>query len=96
MSTLSASDRTRIITKIAQKERQLVAANAAYESALGNAEAQSYKFDSGEGQQSVTRRRPSEIRKEIDALESQIGRLYRQLNGTGLVNMNLRRRGGLW
>lgn len=93
MSTLSSTERTRIQQQITLKESQLAAANTSYLSALQNAEAQSYKFDSGEGQQSVTRRRPSDIAHEINRLESEISRLYRRLDGTGLCNMNLRRRG---
>lgn len=96
MSTLSSKERARIQTQITSKEAQLAVANDAYLSALKNAEAQSYKFDSGEGQQSVTRRRPKEIGEEVRRLEAEIDRLYRRLNGTGLHTMNLRRRGTIW
>lgn len=80
-----------IQAQLAQKRSQLAAANAAYEAALGNSEVQTYRFSSGEGDQSTTRRKPAEIRVEIKSLEQEIKRLERRLSGGGLCTMNLRR-----
>ena len=50
-----------------------------------------YKFDSGEGSQSTVFRSVSEVSRTIRQLESQIDRLYRELLGHTIVNVNLRR-----
>lgn len=91
MAYLSSTDRARITAQIATKEAQLAAANAAYLDALTNAEVSSYKLDTGEGSQMVSRRNPTQLQKVINQLEAEIERLYRRLNGSGLCNMNLRR-----
>jgi hypothetical protein len=93
MAYLTPALRSRIQLQIATKELQLEAANNSLTAALGNAEVQTYQFDSGEGRQSTTRRKPEEIIRVIRQLESEIERLYRRLSGSGLVNMNLRRIG---
>lgn len=92
MSYLPADERSRILAEIAAKEEQLTAANAAYLRALSGSDVQSYRFDSGEGSQSASRRKPKEIADEIEALEAGLSRLRRRLSGTGVVNLNLRRR----
>lgn len=92
MSYLDPGQRRAIYAQITTKQAQLVAANTAYLSALGNSEIQGYSFSSGEGDQKANRRKPEEIRNEIAYLESDLCRLYRQINGKGIVNMNLRRR----
>jgi hypothetical protein len=92
MSYLHPTVRARINAQITTKELQLAAANTAYTAALENAEVQGYVFDSGEGKQATTRRKPAEIRKEITQLENEINALYARLSGTGVCTMNLRRR----
>lgn len=92
MGYLSAKIRNRIKAKIALKESQLAAANAAYLQALGSADVESYKFDSREGKQETTLRSPSVILKQIEMLESDLDRLYRRLEGGGIISFNLRRR----
>lgn len=82
-----------IQAELAELNEQLTAAQTAYKAALANSEVQSYFFDSGEGKQSGTRRKPAEIRKEIESIKSDIASLTQKLNGTGIVRMNLRRRG---
>ena len=90
MSYLNSSDRTRILSQIATKEAQLTAANTALTEALGT-DVQSYSFDSGEGKQSTTRRKLKELQDAVRGLEAELDRLYRRINGSGLVTMNLRR-----
>lgn len=92
MAYLSPSQTARIQATLSIKEAQLSAAQAAYLKALESGDTESYLFDSREGKQSTTLRSPSVLSKEIRQLESEIERLYRRLSGTGLVNMNLRRR----
>jgi uncharacterized small protein (DUF1192 family) len=92
MAYLHPTIRARIEAQINTKTAQLAAANASYTAALTNSEIQTYTFDSGEGKQSTTRRKPAEIAAAIRILESEIDRLQRRLDGTSIVNLNLRRR----
>jgi hypothetical protein len=94
MGCLSPSQIAGIKAEISILDEQITAAQAAYLSSLGNAEIETYRFDSGDGSQRADRRNPATIRKEIEALKSSRARLSRELNGTSNVNMNLRRRGG--
>lgn len=81
-----------LIAQITLKQTQLTEANAVLSAALElGGETQSYTFNSGEGQQSATKRPLNEIYDIIERLEAEIARIYRKLNGTGLVNLNLRR-----
>jgi len=91
MSYLHPAQRARIMALITAKEALLAKANAAYSSALENSEVQNYLIDTGEGKQATSRRKPSEIRIEITALEAEIDGLYNRLGGRGIVCMNLRR-----
>lgn len=94
MGHLSATELARIQAQITAKEAQLAAANDAYTAALTDGHIQSYKFDSGEGSQQTTRRRPSDLAAEVNRLEQDLNRLYRRIDGgSGVVTMNLRRRG---
>lgn len=81
-----------IQAEISQLKEQLTVARTAYTQSLTNADVQSYFFDSGEGKQSATRRKPKEIRDEIEALERQIAQLEQRLRpGGGILSMRLRR-----
>ena len=91
MSYLPSATVARINAQIATKEAQLAAANAAYTASLESSDTESYTLDTKEGKQSTTLRSPTVIKKQINELESDLDRLYRRLNGSGLVNMNLRR-----
>lgn len=92
MSCLPSQIEARVRAQIAKLEPLLTLAYTAYTAALGEADVESYKFDSKEGSQQTSMRSPSVVLKQIDMLESQLSRLYRRLEGGGLVNMNLRRR----
>ena len=92
MATLSSPIRARLTATLAVKEQQLTLVQAAYTKALESGDTESYKFDSREGKQETVLRSPSVLSKEIRILEAEINRLYNRLDGTGLVNMNLRRR----
>lgn len=92
MSCISSTERARIVAQITTKEAQLAALNTAYTAALTASEIKSYKFDTGEGSQSTTRRDPAELYSQIRQIEMQLDRLYRRLNGGGIVNLNMRRR----
>lgn len=91
MAYLPPDIRARIEAQITSKTEQLAAVNTAYLNSLTNAEIQTYTLDTGEGKQSTTRRKPEELQRAIRILETDLERLYRRLNGGGLVNMNLRR-----
>lgn len=68
---------------------------AAYEASLTDGDIAKYRLDTGSGsggEQETTLRSPAVLLQQIDTLEKQIDRLYRQLEGGGVVNMNLRRR----
>ena len=92
MSYLDPALQSVIRSRIVRKQAQLDSAYDALDEALKNAEIQSYQFDSGEGKQATTRRKPEELQKMISMLESDIARLYNRLSGKGVVNMSLRRR----
>jgi wobble nucleotide-excising tRNase len=66
-------------------------AMVAYEDALTTSSLQEYTFNSGDGSQRALRRKPEEIRKEIEALEAAIAQIDKKLNGTGIIHVQLRR-----
>ena len=93
---LQKSRRERIIKRIEVKEAQ----RDALEDALlngataGGGYVLSYNFNSGEGSQQTQYRRYDEVKRMIDRLDSEIERLYRKIENTGLATINLRRKGG--
>jgi hypothetical protein len=91
MTCISQSRRAEIIAAIEKKQAQLAIVQATYERALAQ-ENESYTFDSGEGRQQAKFRGLDKIADQIDRLESQIAALQRKLSGTGVVNVNLRRK----
>lgn len=95
MSCLSTKRRARLQARITLREAQLVAANAAYDASLTDADVSKYRLDTGGGaggEQETALRSPAVLLGMVNALESQLDRMYRQLEGGGIVNMNLRRR----
>lgn len=91
MTCTSSSRRTRLIARLAKREASLVIVEATYDELLANG-IELYRFDSTEGEQQTKRRKLSEVKGQIDSLTAEIDSIRRTLNGTGVVNMNLRRR----
>jgi len=91
MSYLTAAQIARIKARITVKEAALAGLDAAYTDA--QTKIKEYRFDSGEGSQRVMHRDLAEFSRQIAVLESEIDALYRRLDGTGVVNMGLRRHG---
>ena len=79
--------------QIAECEAKLVALNAAYDAATPGFGIEEYRFDSGDASQKAIRRKPKEIREEIQYWQSRCDRLNRQKNGFGSLNSKLQRRG---
>ena len=92
MSCITVQQKIEIQRRIAVLDSQLAAANDAYTDCLTNMAIKDYQFSGGEGSQSVSRRKPAELSQVIDRLQAQRDRLQRKLDGTGIVNMNMRRK----
>ena len=80
-----------MLARLAKREASLVIAEASYDELLAS-NVEMYRFDSTEGEQTTKRRKIQEMRDQIQILESEIDNIRRRLNGTGIVNMNMRRR----
>lgn len=91
MSCLSSSKRERIIAQIERIDTLLTASYTAFEAAAGT-EVKKYRFDSAEASQMAEVRDLDEMLDNIDRLEKRKDSLIRRLNGTGIVNMNMRRK----
>lgn len=91
MPCLSSSKRERILAQITTIDTALEAANTAFLNAAGT-EVKKYRFDSAEASQQAELRDLDEILDTIDRLEKRKESLIRKLNGTGVVNMNMRRK----
>jgi len=90
MSCLSPARAAELKAELAKKKAQLLKLETAYDA--GSIEIEAFTFDSGEARQSSKFRSLKELGEQIDRFESQIRRISGKLNGTGLMNMNLRRR----
>lgn len=90
MACILSSTRTRLIARIAKNEELLEKAETALSNALNHIK--EFRLDTGEGSQKTEYKDPRQLQQIIDSLESSIERDYRRLNGTGIVNMNLRRK----
>jgi len=93
MTVLSSDTRTALIAKKADLESSLEAAYETLDKLIAGT-ADKYRFDSGEGSQSVTKRSMDDQLKVIDWLESRIDAIDRRLRGLGVVRMNVRRKFG--
>ena len=92
MSCLSSTVRAEKEAEIATYVERLARYNAALNSALDGG-LDSYRFDSGEGSQQVKVLSIDKMEKSIGFIQSRINRLRGELRGTGVMTMNMRRRG---
>jgi uncharacterized small protein (DUF1192 family) len=90
MSYQSASEIARIEALIETKTEQLALANALYSKLLAK-HIEEYRFDSNEGSQRARNVKLTEVKDQIDSLQSEIELLSRRLKVGGIVNLNLRR-----
>lgn len=93
MPCLTAQERQEIQIKIDKKQTIVDNLYTAMENFDG---VEQYKFSSGEAMQQTKYRSLKDIQDQITTLEAQIERLKRKLHGTGLMNVNLRRKGYTW
>lgn len=78
----------RIQARITALEAQQTAIDAAI---VAGDEIGEYRFDSGEGSQRVRYRSLDSLMTISDNLDRKIEHLYGKLQGTGVINLNLRR-----
>ena len=90
MTCLSTERQEQYQAELDSLETQLTALNTAI--ASGVLHIKSISLDTGEGKQTSTYRSADEMYKAAEYLQSRIDRLINILNGTGLVNLNLRRK----
>jgi phage shock protein A len=90
MAQLIRSRHDRIVARITALEAQLAALDAALLTASAS-DTLEYRFDSGEGSQRKEFRSVKEMQEEQTYLENRLEFYYAKLEGTGLVNMRLRR-----
>ena len=91
MSCLSSTRRAELLARLAKREASLAIVEATYDELLATS-VESYRFDSTEGEQQTKRRGLAGVKDQLDGLQSEIDSLRRKLGGSGIVNMNLRRR----
>ena len=87
MACLSTEKRTYYTERLAKLNAQLTLLDTTMDSAIENGEVEKYRFQDGAGNQSAERRSPKELNELRQSLESQIARIEKILNGTGLMNM---------
>ena len=88
---LSPSKYERLTKRKASLEASLIKAEAALDAVLGAEGVKSYKFASGSGSQAATRASASDIHSMIMGLENALDYVIQELNGGGVVNINVRR-----
>jgi len=81
-------ERQNILSDIAELDEQITLLNAAYKASLSNSATESYSLDTGQGKQSLKRRDPSSIFKQLNNLKIRRKRLVQELNGS--INVNIR------
>jgi len=84
--------RTRLKARLEKKEDLLDKLYITYDELISDG-TESYRFDSGDGSQQAKKRKLSEVKDQIDQLESEIESLQRRISGKGLTNIALKRRG---
>ncbi len=96
MACLTASRRTEIQAKITALETRLALAESAMDGMLSTEGVESFKFDSGEAMSWAKYYTPEKLQDLIDSIEARIEWWTGKLNGTGIVRMTLRRKGGAY
>lgn len=91
MSCLSTERRAQYQAQLTALTAYLDALDTAITNGVLHIEAAS--LDTGEGKQTMKYRSMGSMIKDRELIQSQVDRLINILNGTGLVNANLRRKG---
>jgi len=91
MTVLSSSKAAAIAAQIVEYEALLVLAKASYAEGLASSK-KSYRLDTTEGSQSVTKFSLREQWDNIESIERAIEHMQRRLAGGLNVNMNVRRK----
>jgi hypothetical protein len=89
---MDAATRARLQAELSELLAKREKTSKSLDSALENAEAQTYSFGDSEGNQSVTRRDPAKLLNLLESLDRRIEALRSRLAGHGLHSMTLRRR----
>lgn len=90
MSCLSTDRRTWYEARLAKLQAQLDALDDAIDD--GTLHVETASLDTGEGKQMMKYKSFDDMFTTQKRLETRISRIYHVLNGTGVVNMNLRRK----
>lgn len=91
MPYLAPTKKQYLLEKRARKQADLDEMEAALKASAYGGIA-SYQLNTGEGDQRTQYIRPEEIKKIISWLEGEIESINQELRGTGVVNLNLRRK----
>lgn len=90
---INSGERARIIEEVTELDAQISALNTAYTASLSTSGTESYSVDTGQGRQSLKRRDPESLFKQINNLRIRRKRLIQELNGSINVNLRMRRDG---
>jgi hypothetical protein len=92
MAQLFTNRQRRLQARIAAKETLLGEMETALSAGLAEG-VKEYSFSSGPGDEKIVNFSPTSLRKQISILEKEIEHLYAKIEGTGVVNVRLRRKG---
>ena len=95
MVCINKDYRERTEARLAKKEAQIALLETAYYSALESGNIKEYSFNSAEAWQRTKYHSLKEMQDAIDRLEKEIDALRRNYNGQGVINLKLRRTGGV-
>jgi hypothetical protein len=82
-----------LLNQITIIDAQILLAQTAFTASLEANEIEEYRFDSAEASQRAKMRDPDKLFSQIESLYKRRAAIVSRLNGTGIVNMNLRRKG---
>jgi hypothetical protein len=94
MAVLSSAERARIVARISTIDAQIAAAETALDDAITTGGVKEFRLDTGEGSQRMVYRDPADLDKLIYRLQVRRTHLQQRLDGTGLLNVNMRRKAG--